>query len=102
MPERSIVICLLYTSKGFVGDTYSKLNNDIKGMKIGIAKEYLEGVRDDVKEAMREFIDKEESVDDVWGIRDMVADLANNAKDYASMYHNTVSYTHLDVYKRQA
>ena len=25
------------TSKGFVGDTYSKLNNDIKGMKIGIA-----------------------------------------------------------------
>lgn len=42
----------------------------------------------DVKEAMREFIDKEESVDDVWGIRDMVADLANNAKDYASMYHN--------------
>ena len=42
----------------------------------------------EVKEAMREFIDKEESVDDVWGIRDMVADLANNAKDYASMYHN--------------
>ena len=42
----------------------------------------------DVKEAMREFIDKEESVDDVWEIRDMVADLANNAKDYASMYHN--------------
>ena len=42
----------------------------------------------DVKEAMREFIDKDESVDDVWGIRDMVADLANNAKDYASMYHN--------------
>ena len=42
----------------------------------------------EVKEAMREFIDKEESVDDVWEIRDMVADLANNAKDYASMYHN--------------
>lgn len=42
----------------------------------------------EVKEAMREFIDKEESVDDVWKIRDMVADLANNAKDYASMYHN--------------
>ena len=40
------------TSNGFVGDTYSKLNNDIKGMKIGIAKEYLEGVRDDVKEAV--------------------------------------------------
>ena len=33
------------------GDTYSQLNNDIKGMKIGIAREYLDGVRDDVKEA---------------------------------------------------
>lgn len=41
------------TSKGNVGgETYSKLNNDIKGMKIGIAKEYLDGVRDDVKEAV--------------------------------------------------
>ena len=34
------------------GDTYSQLNNDIKGMKIGIAREYLDGVRDDVKEAV--------------------------------------------------
>ena len=40
------------TSRGFKGNTYSTLNNDIKGMKIGIAKEYLEGVRDDVKEAV--------------------------------------------------
>ncbi|MEE0957009.1 MAG: Asp-tRNA(Asn)/Glu-tRNA(Gln) amidotransferase subunit GatA [Ruminococcus sp.] len=32
--------------------TYDKLNNDIKGMKIGIAHEYLDGVRDDVKEAI--------------------------------------------------
>lgn len=41
------------TSKGNVGgETYSKLNNDIKGMKIGIAREYLDGVRDDVKEAI--------------------------------------------------
>ncbi len=40
------------TSKGYSGNTYSTLNNDIKGMKIGIAKEYLEGVRDDVKEAV--------------------------------------------------
>lgn len=34
------------------GETYSKLNNDIKGMKIGIAHEYLDGVRDDVKESI--------------------------------------------------
>ncbi|MEE0869024.1 MAG: tRNA (adenine(22)-N(1))-methyltransferase TrmK, partial [Ruminococcus sp.] len=40
------------TSKGYNGDTYSSLNNDIKGMKIGIAREYLDGVRDDVKEAV--------------------------------------------------
>lgn len=40
------------TSKGSTVETYSKLNNDIKGMKIGIAREYLDGVRDDVKEAV--------------------------------------------------
>lgn len=40
------------TSKGYSGDTYSSLSNDIKGMKIGIAREYLDGVRDDVKEAV--------------------------------------------------
>lgn len=41
------------TSKGNVGgETFSKLDNDIKGMKIGIAREYLDGVRDDVKEAV--------------------------------------------------
>ena len=32
--------------------TYDTINNDIKGMKIGIAREYLEGIRDDVKEAL--------------------------------------------------
>ncbi len=32
--------------------TFDTVNNDIKGMKIGIAREYLEGVRDDVKEAV--------------------------------------------------
>lgn len=32
--------------------TYDSLNNDIKGKKIGIAREYLDGVRDDVKEAV--------------------------------------------------
>ncbi len=41
------------TSKGYSGtSTYETLNNDIKGMKIGIAKEYLDGIRDDVKEAV--------------------------------------------------
>ncbi|MCQ2514790.1 MAG: Asp-tRNA(Asn)/Glu-tRNA(Gln) amidotransferase subunit GatA [Ruminococcus sp.] len=40
------------TSKGYSGNTYSTLNNDIKGMKIGIAREYLEGIRDDVKESI--------------------------------------------------
>ena len=34
------------------GLTYDTINNDIKGMKIGIAREYLEGIRDDVKEAL--------------------------------------------------
>ncbi|MGN1130906.1 MAG: Asp-tRNA(Asn)/Glu-tRNA(Gln) amidotransferase subunit GatA, partial [Ruminococcus sp.] len=34
------------------GLTYDIINNDIKGMKIGIAREYLEGIRDDVKEAL--------------------------------------------------
>ncbi len=34
------------------GLTYDTINNDIKGMKIGIAREYLEGIRDDVKESI--------------------------------------------------
>ncbi len=34
------------------GPTYPQLNNDIAGLKIGIAREYLDGVRDDVKEAV--------------------------------------------------
>ncbi|MBQ1507385.1 MAG: Asp-tRNA(Asn)/Glu-tRNA(Gln) amidotransferase subunit GatA [Ruminococcus sp.] len=42
------------TSKGSLEETYSKLDNDIKGLKIGIAREYLDGVRDDVKEAVLE------------------------------------------------
>ncbi len=41
------------TSQGRKGElTYDTVNNDIKGMKIGIAREYLEGIRDDVKEAI--------------------------------------------------
>ena len=43
------------TSRGNVnGGTFGTLNNDIKGMKIGIAREYLDGVRDDVKNAILE------------------------------------------------
>lgn len=40
------------TSKGSAVNTFDTLSNDIKGMKIGIAREYLDGVRDDVKEAV--------------------------------------------------
>lgn len=40
------------TCQGRKGEkTFDTVNNDIKGMKVGIAREYLEGVRDDVKEA---------------------------------------------------
>ena len=46
-----------------------------------------EGVKD-VKEAMKAFIDKEETVQDVWAIGAQVTGLANNAEDYAAMYHN--------------
>lgn len=42
------------TSKGSAKATLDTLDNDIKGMKIGIAREYLDGVRDDVKEAVLE------------------------------------------------
>ena len=42
--------------------TYDTLNNDIKGMKIGIAREYLEGVREDVKEAVLEAAKKYEEM----------------------------------------
>lgn len=41
------------TCQGRQGEsTVDSVNNDIKGMKIGIAREYLEGVRDDVREAI--------------------------------------------------
>lgn len=40
------------TSQGSKCNTYATLDNDIRGMKIGIAREYLDGVRDDVKEAI--------------------------------------------------
>lgn len=35
----------------------ASLKNDIKGMRIGIAKEYMEGVREDVRGAVEEAID---------------------------------------------
>ena len=40
------------TCKGSASPTFDKLGSDIKGMKIGIAREYLDGVRNDVKEAV--------------------------------------------------
>ena len=43
------------TSRGRQGaPVYDSLKNDIKGMKIGIAKEYLEGIRDDVRQAVED------------------------------------------------
>lgn len=40
------------------------------------------------KEAMKEFISREETVDSVWDMRDKLIHLANNPDDYASFYHN--------------
>ncbi len=41
------------TCQGRKGNkTFDTVNNDIKGMKVGIAREYLEGIRDDVKESV--------------------------------------------------
>ena len=48
---------------------------------------YEEGVSE-LKKAMKKCIEKDETVDDVWGISGMAAGVANNPKDYASMYHN--------------
>ncbi len=43
------------TSQGRKGSPVcDTLKNDIKGMKIGIAREYLDGVRDDVKQAIED------------------------------------------------
>ncbi|MDF2566575.1 MAG: gatA [Oscillospiraceae bacterium] len=44
------------TSQGGAEPTLAKLNQDIKGLKIGVAKEYFEGVRDDVKKALEQSI----------------------------------------------
>ncbi|MDR0915057.1 MAG: Asp-tRNA(Asn)/Glu-tRNA(Gln) amidotransferase subunit GatA [Oscillospiraceae bacterium] len=46
------------TSRGNIGgSTQNAINNDIKGMKIGIANEYLQGVRDEVKTAVLQAAD---------------------------------------------
>lgn len=46
------------TSQGRKGSAVADtLRNDIKGMKIGIAREYLDGVRDDVKQAIEKAAD---------------------------------------------
>lgn len=46
------------TSRGKNGvPTSDTLNNSIKGMKIGIAKEYFDGIRDDVRAALEQAIE---------------------------------------------
>ena len=51
------------TCQGRKGNlTFDTVNNDIKGMKIGIAREYLDGVRDDVKEALLNAVNVYESL----------------------------------------
>lgn len=40
------------TSQGKKINTFDALNNEIKGKKIGVPKEYFDGVKDDVKEAI--------------------------------------------------
>lgn len=51
------------TSRGKLGaPTSGSLKNDIKGMKIGIAREYLEGVRDDVRQAIENAVRVYESL----------------------------------------
>lgn len=51
------------TSRGKMGaPTVNSLKNDIKGMKIGIAREYLEGVRGDVRQAIENAVRVYESL----------------------------------------
>lgn len=42
------------TSQGSRAKTAYRLNNGIKGIKIGIAEEYFEGIRDDIKSSIEE------------------------------------------------
>ena len=50
------------TSKGAKTTTADKLTTDIKGMKIGIVKEYFEGVRDDVRKNIENAIETYKSL----------------------------------------
>ena len=50
------------TSQGSQVKTTDTLNDSIKGMKIGIAKEYFEGIRDDVKASLENAIKTYESL----------------------------------------
>lgn len=50
------------TSSGAKETTVDKLDNDINGITIGIAREYFDGVRDDVKAALEEAIKQYEKM----------------------------------------
>ena len=50
------------TSKGAKTTTADKLTTDIKGVKIGIVKEYFEGVRDDVRKNIENAIETYKSL----------------------------------------
>ncbi len=50
------------TSKGASETTADKLTGDIKGLKIGIAKEYFDGLNDDVRENLENAIKTYESL----------------------------------------
>lgn len=50
------------TSSGARETTADKLDNDINGITIGIAREYFDGVRDDVKSALEEAIKQYEKM----------------------------------------
>jgi aspartyl-tRNA(Asn)/glutamyl-tRNA(Gln) amidotransferase subunit A len=50
------------TSRGKAGDTVPSLEKDIRGLKIGIAKEYFDGVRKDVTDAVQNAIKVYESL----------------------------------------
>lgn len=50
------------TSSGAKETTFDKLDDDINGVTIGVAKEYFDGVRDDVKAALEDAIKQYEKL----------------------------------------